>query len=66
MKRAKLIIILVIVAVAGIVILQNTAAVETKMLWYSVTMPRALLLVVTALVGFAVGVITCMGLSNKR
>ena len=36
-----------------VVVLQNTEAVETKLLFMSVTMPRAAFLFVTLLVGFA-------------
>ena len=57
MGRIRNIIILLLVALAIIVILQNTQAVETKILFVTVTMPRALLLMVTFLVGLAMGFI---------
>ncbi len=38
-----------------IIVLQNTAAVETKILFATVSMPRALLLAVALLVGFLLG-----------
>jgi len=38
-----------------IVVLQNTQAVETKILFLTLTMPRAALLLGTLLVGFALG-----------
>ena len=38
-----------------IIILQNTDPVETKVLWVEITMPRALLLLVTFAVGFGLG-----------
>ena len=40
-----------------VVVLQNTEAVETKLLFVSVTMPRAALLFGTLIIGFALGVI---------
>ena len=40
-----------------IIVLQNTEAVETKLLFMSVTMPRAAFLFGTLLVGFALGVL---------
>lgn len=40
-----------------IVILQNTARVETRILFMSVTMPRALLLAVMLAFGFVLGVV---------
>ena len=60
MKKVKFVVGIILVAIGAIVILQNTASVETNILWYSITMPRAVLLLVTALVGFALGVIACL------
>ena len=57
MGKIRNIIIVLLVVLAIIVILQNTQAVETKLLFVTVTMPRALLLMVTFLVGLAVGFI---------
>ena len=65
MKKAKLVIVLVLVAIVAIIVLQNTASIETRVLWYSITMPRAVLIFVTSLVGFAAGVIACLGASKK-
>jgi len=69
MKKAKFIIVLIISLLALILILQNTTAVETKLLFMTITMPRALLLLVTFLVGFTAGLITMsvlMGKSSKQ
>lgn len=41
-----------------VVIVQNTASVETRILFMSVTMPRALLLAVMLAFGFVLGVLT--------
>ena len=41
-----------------ILILQNMAMVETHLLFWTVAMPRALLLAVTAVGGFVVGLMT--------
>ena len=57
MGKIRNIIIILLVVLAIIVIFQNTQAVETKLLFVTVTMPRALLLMVTFLVGLAVGFI---------
>lgn len=48
-----------------IVIFQNTAPVETKILLLSVEMPRALLLFVTLVIGFALGVLTSLSVVRK-
>jgi uncharacterized integral membrane protein len=69
MKKAKFIIVLIISLLALILILQNTTAVETKLLFMTITMPRALLLLVTFLIGFTAGLITMsvlMGKSSKQ
>ena len=58
MKKAKIIIILVISLLALVVSLQNTEAVETKLLFATITMPRVLLLILTFITGFIVGLIT--------
>jgi uncharacterized integral membrane protein len=55
MSKARKIIIALLVVLTVIVILQNTQAVDTKLLFVTVTMPRALLLLVTFLCGLAMG-----------
>ncbi len=60
MKRAKVIGALVLAVVAIVVILQNTEPVETRLLFMTVTMPRAVLLMLTTLVGFALGLLVCL------
>lgn len=57
MKKMKTIVIIVLTLSVFIVILQNTQAVETRLLFLTITMPKALLIIVTLLVGFALGVI---------
>ena len=57
MKRTKNIAAAIVVLLVLIVVLQNTKAVETKLLFVSVVMPLALLLTLTLLFGFAVGVL---------
>lgn len=58
------------VALAAIVILvvtfQNMETVETRILFVSMEMPRAVLLAATFLIGFAVGVITTTWITRKR
>lgn len=55
MKKVKIIGIIVVAVLVVIVVLQNTEAVETRILWASVTMPRALLLFGALLVGLGTG-----------
>lgn len=54
-KKVKLIIIAVLAVIVLIIALQNTANVETRLLFATVTMPRAVLLFVMLLIGFVIG-----------
>jgi len=65
-KRAKMIGILVPALFMGIVLLQNTESVQTKILFFSFTMPRAVLLFLTALIGFIIGVLASLLFSRKK
>jgi len=65
MKKAKLIVIIVISILAFIIFLQNTESVETRILFMKVGMPRAILLISTFLVGFVSGTITTSLLLRK-
>ena len=58
MNKLKLVAIAVASLVVLIVVLQNTQAVETNLLFLTVTMPRAALLFGTLIIGFAIGVLT--------
>jgi putative membrane protein len=57
-NKLKILGIAVIVLIVVVVVLQNTQAVETKLLFLTVTMPNAALLFGTLIVGFAIGVLT--------
>lgn len=61
-KKHRWIVTAVLVALTAIVILQNTAETETRVLFFTLTMPRALLLAIV----FAVGVLTGMLLARHR
>jgi uncharacterized integral membrane protein len=56
--KLKIVGVAVIALVVVVVVLQNTQAVETKLLFTTVTMPNAALLFGTLIVGFAIGVLT--------
>lgn len=60
MKKLRLILTLVLALLVVIVVLQNTEAVETRILFATVTMPRAVLLLTTTLIGFALGILTSL------
>ena len=57
-NKLKVVGIAVIVLLVVIVVLQNTQTVETKLLFFTVTMPNAALLFGTLIIGFAIGVLT--------
>jgi len=60
MHKAKLVTGTILALLVAILILQNSASVETRFLFWTLTMPRAVLLVGTLLIGFALGVITTL------
>ena len=66
MVRVKLIAGLVLVAVILVVVFQNKQPVETKLLFLTLTMPRAALLGLTMLIGIAVGILVTLGLSGRK
>ena len=57
-NKLKIVAIAVIALVALVVVLQNTQAVETQLLFLTVTLPNAVLLFGTLIIGFAIGVLT--------
>lgn len=65
MKKAKIAVIIVISILALIIFLQNTEAVETRLLFITVTMSRALLLILTFGLGFVTGLITMSYMMRK-
>ena len=66
MGRIKLILIVIMAVFCLIVILQNTAAVETRLLFVTITMPRAVLLFITTVIGFLAGVLVTVHFLRNR
>jgi uncharacterized integral membrane protein len=65
MKQIKQI-LAVVLAVLGIIIaLQNRESVETQLLFVTITMPRAVLLFITLLIGFVSGIFASIYFSKK-
>ena len=58
LNKLKIVAVAVVALVVVVVVLQNTQAVETKLLFFTVTMPNAALLFGTLVIGFAIGVLT--------
>lgn len=53
----RLIAVMLGVVVALVIVLQNTEAVDTRLLFVTITMPRAVLLLITFLLGVIVGLL---------
>ena len=65
MNRIKLVIAVILAVLALIVIAQNSASVDTRLLFVTVTMPRAVLLFVTLAIGFVLGLLFALVTSKK-
>ena len=66
MNKTKLIIIGVLIIIAAVVTIQNTQPVNTHILFFTFTMPRAFIMLLMALIGFAVGVFTVFHYMGRR
>ena len=55
--KIKLGAILALVVLGAIIFLQNTGSVEIKLLFFTLIMPRAVLLIATTLFGIAIGIL---------
>ena len=66
MNRFKMIATAILALLGVIIILQNTEPVVTKLLFLSITMPRAILLMGTTLIGFALGVLVSFFFQRKE
>ncbi len=60
MARVRLTAIATVAVLIMIVVFQNMESVKTDILFFSVTMPRAFLLALTALGGFVVGLLVAL------
>jgi uncharacterized integral membrane protein len=65
MTKLKLAAALLLALLAVVLILQNRDPVETQLLFATVTMPRAVLLLLTALLGFAAGILVSLYWNRK-
>ena len=66
MNKAKLIAAGIVAILTLIVVFQNTAPVQTKVLFATIEMPRAVLLFGTTAVGFLLGILTALHLTRKK
>lgn len=66
MAKLKPILASLVAVLLIIVVLQNTETVETRLLFATVSMPRAILLLVTFVAGGLVGLLLATRLSKRR
>ncbi len=66
MKKAKLVAIVIVSVVALIVVLQNTEVTPARILFWDLPMSRALLLILTFVLGFIVGVLVAGNFLRKK
>ena len=66
MPKWKLITALILTVITIVVVVQNTETVDTKLLFFTISMPRALLLCVTFLAGTASGILLAIWYSNRK
>ena len=64
--KIRVIALLTLLLVSIILILQNTQAVVTRLLFIKVSMPLAALLVLTLIIGFAGGVLAAIKFGKSR
>jgi len=65
MKKIRPIVAAVLAVLVLVVVLQNTESVETQLLFATVEMPRALLLLVTMLVGVVLGLVAGLRMAGR-
>jgi uncharacterized integral membrane protein len=66
MKKVKLVAIVIASVVALIVVLQNTEVTPARILFWDLPMSRALLLILTFVLGFVVGVLVASNFLRKK
>ncbi len=66
MHKFKIYASLVAAVLIAIIIAQNTAVVETKVLFVTIAMPRAALLAVTLLSGVVIGFVLALNWGRKK
>jgi uncharacterized integral membrane protein len=59
-KKLKLIFILVLSLIIALIVIQNTAPIQAHFLWITVRMPVILLLLLTAMGGFVLGILVSL------
>lgn len=66
MSKAKTILIAVAAVLGLIIILQNTESVQTNILFMKIIMPRAILLLITLVLGVVIGAVSSYWILHKK
>ncbi|MBN2029887.1 DUF1049 domain-containing protein [bacterium] len=66
MKKIKQILMLIVTCLILIIIFQNLQYVETRILFFTIILPRSVLLFFMALIGFVLGIMTSFFLRRKK
>ena len=66
MDKAKIIIAAILAPLTLIIVLQNTENVDTKVLFMTISLPRAALLFGTMVIGFILGVVMAGRILGKK
>lgn len=64
MKKVKLAVLIILAIVLGVLVLQNTAPVQMRFLWITGEMSAVLLLFLTAVGGFVLGLVLTAFMKN--
>ncbi len=66
LKHIRIIVAAILAILVLIVVLQNLETVETPILFWTIPMPRAVLIFVAMLMGFAAGILTAGWLRRNK
>jgi len=66
MKNIKQIFIFILILLMSIIIFQNLRQVDTKILFYTITLPHSILLFFMVLIGFVLGIMTSFRFTKRK
>ena len=66
MKNIKLILLIIFGAIVILLVVQNTALIETRFLWIKLEVPAIVVLFVTAVGGFVSGILVALFVKNAN
>ena len=66
MRNLKIIIASVLAIIVAIMVIQNREPVATHLLFATVVMPHAVLIFITAVAGFVLGILLALSVNTKR